>query len=466
MRRDLVPRGRKTPARSQTVPLVVPELVARGGNRATRRFLEFFTANIRNPNTRLAYARAVSRFLAWCEEHGLHQLEAIEPMVVAAYIEQHPGSPPTVKQHLAAIRMLFDWLVIGQVIPANPASSVRGPKHVVKRGKTPVLTADEARQLLDSIDIRSIVGLRDRALIGVMVYSFARVGAVTAMNVDDYYSEGKRWWFRLHEKGGKRHEVPAHHNAEAYMDAYLEAAGIADEKKEPSLPERGSPQAAHRPAHDANRRSPDDQAPGESRGPPLHHLLPHLPGHRHHRLPRERRHHRECSGHRRAREPAHDEALRPHQRRAHARRDRADRDLASHPIQEEWRLNRIGATALIGLALILLAGIALLGRTPSVGPSSSPTSETKVGPTPQPLPTQPRVEDDVEPVKEPNGANFRPRSDWAASFYRAASNPGPYREGVSPTTRPLDDSDPGIAVRASDLSANRWPVRAPGFAPR
>ena len=105
-------------------------------------------------------------------------------------------------------------------------------------------------------------------------------------------------------------------------------------------------------------------------------------------------------------------------------------------------MNRIGATALIGLDLILLAGIALLGRTPSVGPSSSPTSETKVGPTPQPLPTQPRVEDYVERVKEPNGAIFRPRSDWAASFYRAASDPGPYREGASPTTRPLDDSDP------------------------
>jgi site-specific recombinase XerD len=213
--------------------LVVPELVARAGNRATRRFLEFFTANIRNPNTRLAYARAASQFLAWCEEHGLHQLEAIEPMVVASYIEHHPGSPPSVKQHLAAIRMLFDWLVIGQVIPANPASSVRGPKHVVKRGKTPVLTTDEARQLIDAIDTRSIVGLRDRALIGVMVYSFARVGAVTAMRIGDYYLEGKRSWFRLHEKGGKRHEVPAHHNAEAYMDAYLEAAGIAEEKRGP-----------------------------------------------------------------------------------------------------------------------------------------------------------------------------------------------------------------------------------------
>jgi integrase len=96
-----------------------------------------------------------------------------------------------------------------------------------------VLTADQARQLLDSIDTSNIIGLRDRALIGVMVYSFARVSAAVSMRVEDYYPAGKRWWFRLHEKGGKRHDVPAHHTAEAYVDEYLEASGIADEKKGP-----------------------------------------------------------------------------------------------------------------------------------------------------------------------------------------------------------------------------------------
>ena len=233
MSADLIPRRRTKPGDLQTTPLAVPDLVAHAGNRATRRFLEFFTANIRNPNTRRAYARAVSAFLTWCEERGLHRLELIEPLIVAAYIEQHPGSPPTVKQHLAAIRMLFDWLVTGQVIATNPAASVRGPKHVVRRGKTPALTADQARALLDSIDTTTVVGLRDRALIGIMVYSFARVGAVIAMRVEDYYPERKRCFFRLHEKGGKRHEVPAHHKAEAYVDAYLDATGIPDNKKTP-----------------------------------------------------------------------------------------------------------------------------------------------------------------------------------------------------------------------------------------
>ncbi|RIK66090.1 MAG: integrase [Planctomycetota bacterium] len=212
----------------------LPSIVAQAGERASRRFIEFFTANIRNKNTRLAYARAVATFFDWCDSRGL-RLESIEPVVVAAYIEELQKSlaAPSVKQNLAAIRMLFDWLVVGQVVPFNPAASVRGPKHVVKRGKTPVLTADQARKLLDSIDTETIVGLRDRALIGVMVYSFARVGAVVAMRVEDYFQSGKRWQVRLHEKGGKRHEVPAHHNAEAYLDAYIQAAGINRDKKTP-----------------------------------------------------------------------------------------------------------------------------------------------------------------------------------------------------------------------------------------
>lgn len=211
----------------------LPAAIAAAGDNGIRRFLEFFAVTIRNKNTRLAYAQAIKQFFDWCELRGAKALDRMQPIVIAGYIEQHRGSPPTVKQHLAAIRMLFDWLVTGQVVPHNPATSVRGPKHVVKRGKTPVLTADEARKLLDSIDTSTVVGLRDRALIGVMVYSFARVSATVSMKVEDFYAEGKRWWLRLHEKGGKRHDVPAHHNADEYLDAYLKSAGIADEKKSP-----------------------------------------------------------------------------------------------------------------------------------------------------------------------------------------------------------------------------------------
>lgn len=226
MSRDLVPRPTTGPT--------VPALIGEAGDQAARRFLEFFTANIRNPNTRAAYAQAVARFLSWAEDRGL-SLRSIEPVAVAAYVEQLQAThaAPSVKQHLAAVRMLFDWLVTGQVVPVNPAASVRGPKHVVKKGKTHVLSAEDARTLLDSIDTSTTVGLRDRALIAIMVYSFARISAVLGMRVEDYYQNGKRWWIRLHEKGGKFHEVPVHHTAEAYLDAYIQAAGIAGDAKGP-----------------------------------------------------------------------------------------------------------------------------------------------------------------------------------------------------------------------------------------
>ena len=200
---------------------------------ASRRFIEFFTANIRNPNTRRAYARAATEFANWCDHQGLRELRDIEPVHVAAYIEGLQGNlaAPSVKLHLAGIRMLFDWLVVGHVLAVNPASSVRGPKHKVKKGKTPVLTAEEARVLLDSIDPASAIGLRDRALIALMVYTFARVGAALKMRVEDVYVQGRRTWVRLHEKGGKRHEMPCHHNLDAYLHAYIEGAGLTGDDK-------------------------------------------------------------------------------------------------------------------------------------------------------------------------------------------------------------------------------------------
>jgi integrase len=129
--------------------------------------------------------------------------------------------------------MVFDYLVLGQIMPTNLAAAVRGPKYSTRRGRTLVLSADEARQLLDSIDTSNVVGLRDRALIGLMVFTFARVGAAIGMNVEDWYFQNRRWWVRLHEKGGKRHEMPAHHNLEEYVAAYIESASIADQKQTP-----------------------------------------------------------------------------------------------------------------------------------------------------------------------------------------------------------------------------------------
>jgi site-specific recombinase XerD len=216
-------------------PHPVPALIAASGDRASLRFLEFFAANIRNPHTRRAYGRAVAEFLAWCDDQGVPSVAAVQPLHVASWIElqQQESAAPTVKARLAAIRHLFDWLVTGQVVPVNPAGSVRGPSHVVTAGKTPMLTPDEARTLIDSIGVTTIAGLRDRALIGLMVFSFARIGAALGMKVEDVFTQNRRLWVRLREKGGKPHAMPCHHNLETYLTAYIEGAGLAEDPKGP-----------------------------------------------------------------------------------------------------------------------------------------------------------------------------------------------------------------------------------------
>jgi site-specific recombinase XerD len=211
---------------------VVPAIIADLGDQAAWRYVEFFSANIRNPNTRRAYARACSQFFGWCEQRNL-TLTAIRPHDVATYIEQlqKDASPPLVKQQLAAVRMMFDWLVVGQIVSSNPASAVRGPKHVVKTGKTPVLLAEEWRKLLNSIPTTTLRDLRDRALIATQTYSFARVGAAVKMKVEDLRPRGAAWSLRLHEKGGKDHTVPCHHALAEALHAYINAAGIAQDRK-------------------------------------------------------------------------------------------------------------------------------------------------------------------------------------------------------------------------------------------
>jgi integrase len=202
---------------------------------ARARMRDFFSSHIRNPNTRRAYMEAVRQFSAFCAELGILDLAQVAPVHVAAFVELQlkTHSKPTVKLRLAALRMLFDWMVVGQLIPVNPAHAVRGPKHSQRRGKTPVLQADEARTLIDAIDTTSLPGLRDHALIGLMVYTFARVGAAVSMRVEDFYVQGRRGWVRLHEKGGKEHEMPTHHNLDRYLEEYIAAAGIAEPRKGP-----------------------------------------------------------------------------------------------------------------------------------------------------------------------------------------------------------------------------------------
>ena len=307
---------------------IVPAIVADTHQDAGERFLEFFAATIRNANTRAAYMNAVADFLRFAPVAGLSSLAEIRSIHVSAYIE-HAGTrfaPQTVKQRLAALRSLFDWLARHGVLETNPAAPVRGPAYVQKRGKTPILTAAEAKRLIASIETDTLVGLRDRALIAVMVYSFARVSAAVGMNLEDLVQTAGRSWLRLHEKGGKVHEMPVHHRLLEHLDAYLGALGLQEPKAplfRAALGRTGKLGPERLSRHDAYamvRRRATAAGVVEKignhsfRGTGITTFLA------------ERRHPGAGPGDGQPRLPAHDEALRPARRQNHPRRRRADPD--------------------------------------------------------------------------------------------------------------------------------------------
>ena len=214
----------------------LPAIFAQDDAETIKRAFEFFAVPIRNANTRRAYSRAVQCFLAFCDHRfGLRSVTAIESLHVAAYVEQRTNerTAPTVKQELAALRHFFDFLTTGGKLPFNPAAAVRGPRHVVRTGKTPVLEATDAAKLIKAIETDTLIGLRDRAIIGLMIYSFARVGAVVGMKVSDFYQNGSKWYVDLHEKGGRDHTLPVHHKAAEYLHEWIMAAKIAEQPKTP-----------------------------------------------------------------------------------------------------------------------------------------------------------------------------------------------------------------------------------------
>ena len=200
-------------------------------------FETFFACVTTNLHTRRAYKEAAEDFLTFAFQHaGLQRLNDIKPLHVSAWMELMKArglSVPTVKQRLAGLSRLFDFLASNGVAASNPVAVVKGPKHRIAKGKTPVLSGDEMLQLLDAIDIRELIGLRDRAMIGAMAYSFARISAVTALKVGDVFHQKRRLWLRLHEKGGKVQDIPCHHQLEAYIDEWLDAAGHRAQREAP-----------------------------------------------------------------------------------------------------------------------------------------------------------------------------------------------------------------------------------------
>jgi len=236
--------------------VVLPPVIARAGKRAAERLIEFFTAHICNPNTRRAYGRVAWNFFAWIGECDV-ALEGITAVHVAAWVESLKRDEyeiASVKQNLAAVRRLLDYLVTGGVLRHNPSASVKGPMHSVRRGKTPVLNGHEAGKLIESIPADTITGLRDCALIGLMTYTFARIGAAVSMKVEDVFIERNRVWVRLREKGGKRHEMPCHHSLEEYLNAYLDAGGLRGFPETPLFRtiDRKTKTLSHRPLPQAS----------------------------------------------------------------------------------------------------------------------------------------------------------------------------------------------------------------------
>lgn len=209
-----------------------PPIVQDAGPGAEYAYADFFKAKLSNPNTRKAYKRAVDRFLGWCRSRGLGLRQITSP-VVGDYVENHlndedgrPLAPPSKKQHLAALRHFFDNQQMFHGVVLNPASGVRGPRYSVREGKTPAFQDRQVRELIDSIKVTDVVGIRDRTLIMVLAYTAARAGAVAKLRTMDYLTDGRSWSFHLGEKGGKLHQVPVRHDLQTQMETYLRASGL------------------------------------------------------------------------------------------------------------------------------------------------------------------------------------------------------------------------------------------------
>ena len=232
MGNELVPVPTRSPAALTAAGRVPPPaIIDHAGGAARFAWDEFFQGEVRNWHTRKAYTLAVRRFLAWCEARGT-DLVNITPGMVGEYFNEHPGGPSTRKQHLAAVRKLFDKLVIRHAVIINPAYSVRTERHQVIEGKTPEIGVEQARKLLRSLDVSNVVGLRDRAIIATLIYTAVRVGAVSKLNLKHFEHDGSQWTLRFDEKGGKSREIPVRHDLETFILEYRNAAAAAGEPKD------------------------------------------------------------------------------------------------------------------------------------------------------------------------------------------------------------------------------------------
>ncbi len=202
-----------------------PLVIADAGPAALTAWDDFFAATIQNRHTRAAYAHALKSFFRWLAPHAV-PIERVTPGMVGRYFSEHGGSIPTRKLHLAALRAFFDLLCIRHLVILNPAASVRGERYQAVEGKTPEISIDQARTLLASLNTTTAVGLRDRAIIAILIYTAARAGAIAKLKVRHFVNDGTQWTLRFAEKGGKSREIPVRHDLQQSILAYTEAANI------------------------------------------------------------------------------------------------------------------------------------------------------------------------------------------------------------------------------------------------
>jgi integrase/recombinase XerD len=211
----------------------MPNLLIAAGNQAVEPYLELFSVSIRNESTREAYSRAVREFLGWCDREGLRDMQDIQAKDVRKYVGRPRSffgnryrSTATNKQHMAAIRRFFKLMTEKKILAMNPAEEVETSRLSPSDLKTKVFLPGDVQKILASIDTSHVVGKRDRALLAILAYTFARVSTVTRLHVKDYFEADCHFVVRFTEKSGKKIEIPVHHKLKEILDLYLEASGL------------------------------------------------------------------------------------------------------------------------------------------------------------------------------------------------------------------------------------------------
>jgi integrase/recombinase XerD len=218
-----------------SVDLVIPDARESRRQKTADTLLNILEGRIRNKNTRSAYKTAWRSFFAFSSEYKL-ELDRVKPYHVGMWLKRHPGGVSTQRQHLAAVRLLFDHLLEEGVVDINPAARAKPPRLQRERSDTPAFEHEELKAFLGAINLDSLRGIRDKALFSVLAYSWARVSALVGLKVQDYYTRKGGRWLRLEEKRGKIHEVPVHSKAREAIDQWLEASGIASNSDAPLFP--------------------------------------------------------------------------------------------------------------------------------------------------------------------------------------------------------------------------------------